>query len=332
MKAVRITKPGGPEVLRIEEVPTPMPGPSELLVRVHATGLNRADLLQCMGMYPPPPDAPPDIPGLEYAGEVVAVGARVQRFQVGDRVMGLVGGGGFAELTLTHEREALPIPTGLDFSQAAAIPEAYATAFDALVLQADLRPGERVLIHAAASGVGTAAIQLAKAFGAEVVMGTGRTEPKLARCKSDLGLDEYVVVPGRPPSFAQQVKGFTGGRGADVVLDLLGGFYLGETVAATASRGRVLLVGLLAGRNAEGLDLGAMLNKRMSLTGTVLRSRPIEDKIRVAREMERQVLPLFAHGRVKPVVDAVFPMYQIQQACERMAQNATFGKVVLQWP
>ncbi len=328
MKAVRITKRGGPEMLQVQEVAAPEPGPSELLVQVHAAALNRADLLQTMGHYPAPPDAPPDIPGLEYAGKVVAAGPRVRRFRVGDRVMGLVGGGAFAEQLVTHEREALPIPMGMDDAQAAAIPEAFITAFDALQ-QAGLRPNEHVLIHAVTSGVGTAGVQLARALGANVI-GTGRTEEKLARCRAELGLTEAVMVRDSPPIFAQEVRAFTNGHGADVVLDLVGGHYLPETLAATAHQGRVVLIGLLAGR-AEKLELGVLLSKRLRLIGTVLRSRPIEEKIALALEFERQVLPLFAQGRIKPVVDGLFPMYQIQQACERMAQNATFGKVVLTW-
>ncbi|HLL53710.1 MAG TPA: NAD(P)H-quinone oxidoreductase [Myxococcaceae bacterium] len=328
MKAVRITRPGGPEVLQVEEVAAPEPGPSELLVAVRASALNRADLLQTAGHYPAPPDVAQDIPGLEYAGEVVAVGPRVRRFRVGDRVMGLVGGGAFAEQLVTHEREALPIPPDLDFARAAAVPEAFITAFDALV-QAGLRPSEHVLIHAVTSGVGSAGVQLAKAFGANVI-GTGRSAEKLARCKAELGLAGSVRVESKPPAFAQEVRTLTGGHGVDVVLDLVGGAYLPETLSAAATQARIVLVGLLAGR-AEKLDLSVLLSKRLRLFGTVLRSRPIEEKIALARDFERQVLPLFSEGRIKPVVDAFFPMYQIQQACERMAQNVPLGKVVLTW-
>jgi putative PIG3 family NAD(P)H quinone oxidoreductase len=328
MKAVRITKPGRPEVLRVEDVAAPEPGPSELLVEVHASALNRADLLQTAGHYPAPPDVPPDIPGLEYAGKVLAVGARVGRFRPGDRVMGLVGGGAFAEQLVTHEREALPIPMGMDYAQAAALPEAFITAFDAFQ-QAGLRPSEHVLIHAVTSGVGTAGLQLAQAFGANVI-GTGRSAEKLMRCRSELGLSQAVMVQSNPPIFSQEVRAFTGGHGVDVVLDLVGGNYLPETLSAAAPQARLLLVGLLGGRS-EKLELGVLLSKRLRLFGTVLRSRPLEEKIALARDFERQVLPLFAQGRIKPVVDGLFPMYQIQQACERMAQNATFGKVVLTW-
>jgi len=329
MKAVRITKPGGPEVLQIEEVPDPVPGPSDIRVKVHATALNRADLLQAQGNYPAPPDAPQDIPGLEYAGEVLAVGPKARRFKVGDRVMGLVGGGGFAEQLVTHEREALSLPANIDFAHAAAIPEAFITAFDALVLQGGLRPSEHVLIHAAASGVGTAALQLVKAYGAHPIA-TGRSADKLARCRTEFGL-EHALTVANPPAFAKEVRSLSGGAGVDLVLDLVGGAWLNETVASLAPKGRLMLVGLLAGRSVESLDLNAVLSRRIRLTGTVLRSRPLEEKISVAREFERQVLPLFAQGRIKPVVDAFFPVTQVRQACERMAQNATFGKVVLQW-
>lgn len=329
MKAVRITDQGGPEVLKIEDVPDPVPGPTELLVDVRAAALNRADLLQAMGMYPAPPDAPQDIPGLEYAGEVRAVGARVRRFKVGDRVMGIVGGGAFAQQIVTHEREAIAVPANLDFAKAAAIPEAFFTAFDALVLQGEMRASENVLVHAAASGVGTAGVQLAAALGANV-FGTSRSADKLERCKSELGLHTAIAVTDDPPSFADRVNAATGKRGVDLVLDLVGGSYLPETARAAAYRGRIILVGLLAGPSAE-LPLGMLLSKRLRVFGTTLRSRPLEEKIAVAQAFERQLLPMFATGRLKPVVDKVFPMQEIQQAALRMAENASFGKVVLQW-
>lgn len=331
MKAVRITARGGPEVLRIEEVREPTPGPGELLVQVRASALNRADLLQSLGFYPAPPDVPQDIPGLEYAGEVQATGSRVRRFKPGDRVMGITGGAAFAERLVIHEREAVPLPPGLDFAQAAAVPEAFFTAFDALVLQAGLRSGEHVLIHAVASGVGTAASQLAAALGANVI-GTSRSREKLARCATTLGVHHPVEISPPQPRFAEQVKAATGGRGADLVLDLVGGGdYLGETVSACAERARILVVGLLGGRSAE-VDLGTLLRKRIHLIGTVLRSRPLEEKIAVAQAFERQVLPLFAAGRLAPVVDSVLPMEDIQQGARRMLDNALLGKVVLRWP
>lgn len=315
-------------MLKLADVADPAPGPGEVAVRVRAAGLNRADLLQCMGLYPAPPDAPPDIPGLEYAGEIAAVGPRVRRFQAGDRVMGIVPGGAFAELLVAHEREVVAIPEGLSFTAAAAVPEAFITAWDALVLQGGLSGAQHVLIHAVASGVGTAGCQLAAALGANVV-GTSRTAEKLERCRRELRLSSGIPVPGEP-AFAEAVKAATAGHGADVVLDLAGGGYLPETIEAAASRGRIILVGLLAGPMAE-VPLGRVLQKRLQLRGTVLRSRPLEEKIEVAQRFEREVLPLFQRGALKPVVDSVHPFAEAGAAFERMSSNQSFGKIVLEW-
>jgi len=328
MKVQRITEPGGPEVLALEERPEPVPGPGEVRVRVRASALNRADLLQIRGAYPAPPDVPPDVPGLEYAGEVVAVGPRTQRFKVGDRVMGLVGGGAWAESLVTHEREALPIPEGMDFADAAALPEAYLTAYDALVLQGDLKPGETVLIHAVASGVGSAAALLCRAWGARVV-GTGRSAAKLARA-AEWGVARTVLCESSPPHFADTVRAETGGRGADLCLDLVGGDYLPETLNALAPRGQAILVGLVAGIHTE-LNLGMVLMKRLRVTGTVLRSRPLEEKIALSQSAERHLLPLFRSGALKPVVDAVLPMTALRQGLERMERNDSVGKLVVRW-
>lgn len=328
MHVLRTTGPGGPEVLSFEERADLTPGPSELLVRVRATALNRADLLQLKGHYPPPADAPPDVPGLEYAGEVLAVGARVRRFRPGERVMGLVSGGAWAEQLTVHEREALPMPEGLDFPDAAALPEAYITAFDALVLQGGLRPGETVLIHAVASGVGSAAAQLCRAMGVRAV-GTGRNAAKLARA-TEWGVARTVLVDGSPPRFAEAVREATGGRGADLALDLVGGDWLPETLAALAPQGRAMLVGLVAGAKAQ-VDLGLVLTRRLRVTGTVLRSRPVEEKIAVALAAERHLLPLFNAGALKPVIDAVLPISAIKEGLGRLASNETVGKVVLHW-
>jgi putative PIG3 family NAD(P)H quinone oxidoreductase len=328
MHVLRTTGAGGPEVLAFEERPDLTPGPSELLVRVRATALNRADLLQLKGHYPAPPDAPADVPGLEYAGEVLAVGPRVRRFREGERVMGIVGGGAWAQQLTVHEREALPMPEGLDFTDAAALPEAYLTAFDALVLQGGLRPGETVLLHAVASGVGSAAAQLCRAMGARVV-GTGRTATKLARA-AEWGVERTVLVDALPPRFAEAVREATWGRGAELALDLVGGDWLPETLEALAPQGRVLLVGLVAGGRAQ-VDLGLVLRKRLRLTGTVLRSRPLEEKLALAQAAERHLLPLFRSGALKPVIDAVLPISAMKEAVGRLSRNETVGKVVLHW-
>ena len=328
MHVFRTTGAGGPEVLSFEERPDLTPGPSELLVRVRATALNRADLLQLKGQYSPPPDVPADIPGLEYAGEVLAVGPRVRRFRPGDRVMGLVGGGAWAEQVTVHEREALPMPEGMAFTAAAALPEAYLTAFDALVLQGGLKLGETVLVHAVASGVGAAAALLCRAMGARVV-GTGRNAAKLERTRQ-WGVERTVLVEASPPRFAEAVREATGGRGADLALDLVGGDYVPETLEALALQGRAMLVGLVAGGRAQ-LNLGVILMKRLRITGTVLRSRSLEEKIALAQAAERHLVPLFRSGVLEPVIDAVVPMRDIRDALARLASNDTVGKLVLEW-
>lgn len=326
MRAIRIREPGGLEVLEMHEIVEPEPGVGEIRVAVRAFGLNRADLLQRRGLYPPPPDAPKDIPGLELAGEVEALGPGTYRFEPGDRVMGVVSGGAYAEKLVLHERAALRVPASMEWPIAAAIPEAFLTAFDALILQAELKPGEWVLIHAVGSGVGTAALQIAKMLGARVI-GTSRSGDKLSRC-SALGLDAGLAL--KEPLFAEEVRSLTGGAGADVVLDLVGGSYLEENVAAMAPKGRQIVVGLMAG-NFATLPLGLLLARRLTVRGTVLRSRPLEEKIALAQAFERQMLPQFEAGRLRPVIDTILPAGDVRRAHERLEANATFGKIVLAW-
>ncbi len=325
-RAVRIREAGGPEVLYVGEVEVPDPGPGEVLVEVEAAGLNRADVLQRKGFYPAPPGAPPDVPGLEYAGVVAAVGRQVTAFRPGDRVMGIAGGGGMATHLVAHAREVIPVPDGLSTAEAAAVPEVFLTAFDALFLQAGLTLGETVLLHAVGSGVGTAALQLAAVAGARAI-GTSRTADKLDKCKT-LGLPAAVLVEGG--RFADAVLEQTGGRGADVILDTIGASYLEEDMRAVAPRGRVMIVGLLGGANGA-MPLGLLLRKRARLIGTVLRSRALEEKAAVAQAFIHEVLPLLADGRVKPIVDAVLPMTEIAEAHRRMESDATVGKLVLSW-
>jgi NADPH:quinone reductase-like Zn-dependent oxidoreductase len=282
MRAIVIVRPAGPTSkgqLELRDVPLPEPGPGQLRVRVHASAINRADLLQVAGNYPAPPDAPPDIPGLEIAGEVDAIGAGVGEFSVGDRVFGVVSGGGYAEAAVVHARTLAKVPDGVDFVHAAAIPEAFVTAYDAIVLQAGLSAGETLLVHAVGSGVGTAAVQIAKAIGARA-LGTARSEDKLARAR-ELGLAVGIVpdvAADRSVHFASKVRDATGGRGVDVVLELTGGRYVPDSLASLDDRGRLVLVGLLAGARAE-IDLGTVLRRRLRIFGTVLRSRPLEEKI-----------------------------------------------------
>lgn len=312
--------------IRLDERPSLKPGPEELRIRVHASALNRADLLQLKGHYPAPPGVPPDVPGLEYAGEVLEIGERVHDFRIGDRVMGLVGGGAFAEEVLTHAREALRVPEHLDLADAAAIPEAFLTAYDALILQAGLRMGERVLIHAVTSGVGLAAAQLAHAAGA-TVYGTSRHEERLTGL-ARYGVHHPLAVGPRVPSFAGEVRAL--GGPVEVVLDLVGGPYLNEALEALAPQGRILLVGLLAGSRAE-LPLRRILSLRANIQGTVLRSRPLEEKIALAKDFERRILPLFATGTLTPVIDSVHRMERLPTAIERMVRSEALGKLVLRW-
>jgi NADPH:quinone reductase len=324
MRAIVIQLPGGPEVLTLRDVPTPEPALGQVRINVEYAGVNRADLMQRAGYYPAPPGVPADIPGLEYAGVVDAVGPGASRFSTGDRVYGLVAGGAYAEQIVVHEREVAAIPAGLSTEEAAAIPEAFLTAYDALVVQARLAPGERVLIHAAGSGVGTAAVQIAKALGCFVV-GTSRTADKLERAR-ELGLDVGLLTKGA--TFAPAVLDATGKAGVDVVLELVGGAYVAEDVRAMAQNGRILLVGLTAGAQGE-IDLGMLLRKRVSIKGTVMRARPLEEKIQAAQVLERNLSPWVAKRIVKSVIDRVFPLEEAAAAHEYVAADQSFGKVLL---
>jgi putative PIG3 family NAD(P)H quinone oxidoreductase len=327
MRAIVIVEPGGPEVLQMRDVAAPTPERAEVRVRVHATAVNRADLLQRMGRYPAPRDAPQDVPGLEFAGEVDAVGAAVDVWRPGDRVFGLAGGGAYAEFLVCHGRALARIPGRMSFEQAAATPEAFITAYDAMVTQAALKSGEHVLIHAAGSGVGTAAIQLARALGARAIA-TARTAAKLQRAV-ELGLDGRmsVLVPD-DSRFADEVLARTGGRGVDVVLELVGGPYVAEDLRCAAAAGRIVLVGMLAGARAE-LDQAAVMQKRLSLRGTVLRARPLEEKIAAMQAFARHVVPLLEDGTLKAVVGRTFPLSEAADAHRYVASDQGFGKVVL---
>lgn len=327
MRAITIPVPGGPEALVPTDRPDPIPSRGEVRVRVRAAGVNRADLLQRMGRYPAPADAPQDIPGLEYAGVVDALGEGVTELAVGDRVFGLVPGGAYAERITVHARGAARLPDGLTFVEGGAIPEAFITAYDAMVTQAGLAAGERVLVQAAGSGVGTAALQIARAIGATAI-GTARTAAKLERARG-LGLSHGVVAQGG--AFAQGVLAATGGQGADVVLELVGGQYVAEDLGCVAPLGRIILVGMLAGGSVE-LDLGALLRRRVTLRGTVLRSRPLEERLVAMQAFSRHLVPLFESGALRPVVDRVFPLERAADAHAYVATNDGFGKVVLELP
>lgn len=324
MIAVVLETYGGPEALTFREVPDPVPGPDEVLVRVAGTALNRADLLQRMGLYPDPaPTSDHEIPGMEFAGQVVGVGARVRSVVIGDEVMGIVSGGAYAELLVSHERQVLPVPRSVGVADAAAIPEVWITAWDAMVRQGGLRPGGTALVHAGASGVGTAAIQIAKALGADVAVTTSTA--KVSAC-ADLGAD--LVVDYTADDFVEAVRGLTDGRGVDVVVDVVGGDYLDRNVDAATVGGRIVQVGVM-GAGVATFSLGKLLPKRVTLMGTVLRPRPVEEKIAVTQQFGREVLPWFDRGRVRPVIDSRFPLADIASAHERMGANANVGKIVI---
>lgn len=327
MKAVVITRFGGPEVLEIREVPKPEPGPNEILVRVRSTALNRADLLQRQGRYAAPTGASENIPGLEFAGEVAELGQNAHRWKTGDRVMGIVGGGAHAEFVATHEDAVSAVPANLEWTAAGAVPEVFITAHDALE-QAGFKRGENVLVHAVGSGVGLAATQLVKALGGHA-FGTSRTPDKIERAKS-FGLESGYVVP-EPcalKGLATFSKSATSGHGVDVVLDLTGGPYFAASLEAMALRGRLILIGGVAGGKTE-VDLYQILGKRLHVIGTVLRARSLEEKIAITATFAREVVPLLAGESVIPVIDSVFPIEQIQDAHRRLESNETFGKVVL---
>jgi putative PIG3 family NAD(P)H quinone oxidoreductase len=313
-------------VVEVREVPEPTPQRGEVLVRVRAAAMNRADLLQRRGLYPPPPGTREDIPGLELAGEVVRAGEGVAAWKPGDRVMAVASGEAQAELALVHERMLLRIPEGMSFEDAGTLPEAGITSHDAMFTLGNLRPGWTVLVHAVGSGVSTAAVQIARAAGATVV-GTSRTADKLERARA-LGMDHGILVSREEPRFADEVRRLTGRRGAPLILDFVGGAYAAENLAALAPGGRVVVIGTMGGPKAA-LDLGLLMRARGSLVGTVLRPRPLDEKIRATQDFGRDVLPLLAAGRVRPVLDSALPMARAREAHERMERNESFGKLVL---
>lgn len=322
MRAAIITRPGKPDVLEIREVETPEPVGDYVRVRVRASGINRADTAQRAGHYPAPPGSPSDIPGMEFAGEVDAVGPQARIWKPGQRVMGLAGGGAQAEYIVVHEGMLVAIPDNLDFVQAAGIPEVFMTAHDALFTQGGLQMGERVLIHAAGSGVGTAAIQLAHATGA-ITFGTSRTPEKLERAKP-LGLDHALAAQ----DFAAAVQRLTNGQGVHMVLDFIGAPYLQQNMEALALWGRVVFLSSLGGAQAS-FNIGFMMGKRISLRGCTLRTRTLEEKLAVTRRFATGVLPLLANGTVKPIIDEVYPLEQIADAHRVMEANKNFGKLIL---
>lgn len=322
-KAVRIHGAGDVDVLKIEDIELPSPGPKEILVEVAAAGLNRADCLQRRGFYPAPPGTVADIPGLEYAGTVASAGDGATRWRTGDRVMGICAGGSMATHLVVHEDTALAVPADLDLPTAAAIPEVFMTAYDALK-QGGLVPGCKVLIHAVGSGVGTAAVQLVLRSKATAI-GSSRTASKLARAE-ELGLSKAILVEDQ--KFAKTLR--DEGLAANIILDFVGAGYLAENIKALAPQGRLVVIGLLSGVRGE-LPLGLLLAKRGHVIGTVLRSRSLQEKIALSRDFEEEVLPGFSAGDLKPIVDRVVPMEEIAEAHRYMESNQSFGKIVMRW-
>lgn len=323
MKAVVLRQHGGPEVLQFEDVPTPVIGAEDILVSVAATALNRADLLQRMGFYPDPFPSAYEIPGLEFAGTVSAVGERVRLWSVGDQVMGIVSGGAYAEQIVVHERQALRVPTNVLVHDAAAIPEVFITAWDALVVQGGLTSGRWALVHAGASGVGTAAIQICKAIGARIIVTC--SSGKVQACR-ELGAD--VVVDYSTQDFVEEVQRTTGGAGVSAILDVIGGDYVERNIASLAVKGRIIQVGVMDGKPVS-FNVGSLLAKRATITGTVLRPRPLEEKVAIAQRFAEEMLPLFDAGKLKPVIDRRYNFADIADAHTFMASNGNVGKIVV---
>jgi putative PIG3 family NAD(P)H quinone oxidoreductase len=326
MRAVVIKGHGGVENLEVREVARPRAVGDRVLVRVRAAALNRADLLQRRGLYPAPAGAVQDVPGLEFAGEVAECGEEARAWEVGARVFGITAGGAQAEYVSVPESALARVPDNLSWTEAAAVPEAFITAHDALFTQGHLTIGERVMIHAAGSGVGLAALQLARAAGARV-LGTARTSAKLERAR-EFGLDEAITVAGDPQEFADAVRERTNGAGVDLIIDLVGASYLAANLDALATLGRLVLVGTMAGATAQ-LDFSRVMSKRLTLRGTILRGRSTEEKARAVRLFAAQVVPLLARGGLRPTVDSVFPLADVRAAHARMEANENFGKIVL---
>jgi putative PIG3 family NAD(P)H quinone oxidoreductase len=323
MRAVVISEPGGPDVLKVAEVPDPVAAPGEVLVEVAGAGVNRADLMQRQGLYPPPPGAPP-YPGLECSGRVAGLGAGTDGWQVGDEVCALLGGGGYAEKVAVPAGQLLPVPAGVTLTDAAGLPEVACTVHSNVFQRAALAPGETLLVHGGASGIGTMAIQLAHAHGARVACTAG-SPAKLDRCR-ELGAD--LAVDYTSDDFVEAVRDFTGGQGADVILDIMGAVYLPRNVAALATGGRLVVIGLQGGSRGE-LDLGLLLQKRASVQAATLRSRPAAEKAVIVAAVREQVWPLVAAGRVTPVIDRVLPLADAPEAHRLMEAGAHVGKILL---
>jgi len=323
MTVIAITEPGGPLVLKPERRPLPSPGPGEILIKVRAAGVNRPDVAQRRGSYPPPPGAS-DLPGLEAAGDVAAIGEGVRRWRVGDAVTALTPGGGYAEFCLVHETNALPLPHGFTYTEAAAIPETFFTVWHNVFQRGGLKEGETLLVHGGSSGIGTTAIQLAHRFGARVLTTAG-TQEKCDRCV-ELGAE--LAINYREPDFVEAVKAATAGKGADVILDMVGGDYVARNYDAAAVDGRIVQIATLGGATAEA-NYAKLMVKRLTHTGSTLRPRSVEFKAGLAAELEAKVWPLLTERQVAPVMDMIFPLKEAWRAHERMEEGDHIGKIVL---
>lgn len=323
MTAVAISQPGGPMVLKPEKRDVPQPGPGEILIRVHAAGVNRPDLLQRKGAYPPPAGAS-DLPGLEAAGEVAALGEGTARWRLGDQVCALTPGGAYAEYVTVHGSNALPLPPGFTFTEAAAVPETFFTVWHNVFERGGLKAGETLLVHGGSSGIGTAAIQLATAFGARVVVTAGTA----AKCEACVGLGAVRAVNYREEDFVRAVKDATDGRGANVILDMVGGDYVSRNYDAAAMEGRIVQIATQGGAMAK-TDISKLMVKRLLHTGSTLRPRTVEFKGAVAAALEAQVWPLLATRRIAPVMDMIFPLREAWRAHERLEEGEHVGKIVL---
>jgi len=325
MTAIVITSFGAPDVMQPQERPIEMPGDHEVLIEVKAAGVNRPDVSQRQGKYPPPPGAPQDVPGLEVAGMIVACGHKVTRWTVGDKVCALVPGGGYASFCLAHESNALPVPQGFSFTEAAALPETFFTVWTNVFQRGHLASGETLLVHGGSSGIGTTAIMLAKAFGAKVIVTAG-TDEKCAACVK-LGADHAINY--KTQDFVEEVKKITDGQGADVILDMVGGSYVQRNYAAAAVEGRIVQIAFMQGYKIEGLDMRAISAKRLTHTGSTLRPRTPEQKAIIARELEAKVWPLLDKGAFRPVIDATYPLAEAAKAHAHMEASTHVGKIVL---
>ena len=333
MRAISIREPGGVDVLELTDAAVPEPGTQEVLVRIRVAGINRADILQRMGAYPAPQGAPDDIPGLEFAGEIAKIGSDVEEWAPGDRVMGILGGGGYAELAVVPVGQLLPVPSGLSWIEAGAIPEVFLTAADALFSCGRMEPGERVLVHTAGGGVGTAALQLARVAGAKSVIGTASAGKLEQIRKTGLPLD--LGIDRGSDSFADEVNGYTDGAGVNVILDTVGGSYWEDNLTSLSTLGRLVVVGLLGGSNVKA-NLRKLMAKRATIVGTVLRARSTVEKAQVTEDFQKRFLSAFVKGgqnqppALIPIIDRTYPLAEASEAHRRMESNNSFGKVLLE--